>query len=186
MRSVYLTIVLSVLGISLGIAQKFEASVSDSKLSVTGTSTLHDWECTVNTFTGYINANIQDNSISAITFFDFSFKVKALESGKSGMDKKTYEALKEGKYPTISYKGSKVTIKEDGSAIFSGNMTMAGTTKSFETPVQITYSNNQIKLVGEQTFKLTEFNIEPPKAMLGTIKTGETVTIHYNILLNNK
>jgi hypothetical protein len=31
---------------------------------------------------------------------------------------------------------------------------------------------------------MTEFNMEPPKAMMGTIKAGDEVTINFNIIFS--
>ncbi len=184
MKRVLLLLVLLFIGVNVSNAQTYKANVSNSKLSVTGTSTLHDWECVVKDFTGTVNATVENGTLTGISYFDFSFKVKSLDSGKSAMDKKVYEALKEKKNSTISYKGTKVVLK-DGKATFYGKMSIAGTTKDFETPVAITYTNGKLTLKGEQGFKLPEFNVEPPTAMFGTITTGEAVAIHYNIELTS-
>lgn len=186
MKRVYLTIAILFLGTVAAVAQTFEAINSESKLEVTGTSSLHDWECVVKEFTGKIKADVQSGKVVSISEFDFSFKAKSLESGKSGMDKKVYEALKEEANPWISYKGSSVVLKSDGTATFKGTMTIAGVGKSFETPVKVSYQNGKVSLIGEQSFKLTDFKIEPPTAVFGTIKTGDTVTIHYTIKLSTK
>ncbi|MDR6301981.1 YceI family protein [Mesonia maritima] len=164
-------------------AQEYKADVSNSKLSVTGTSTLHDWECVVKSFKGGINAKIENNRLASIEDFNFQFKVKSLESGKSSMNKKTYEALKEEDFPIISYQGTAEIISEY-SAIFSGKMKMAGTEKEVVTKVKISYEDGKIFLSGEKELKLTDFNIDPPTAVFGTIKTGDEVAIHYNIQLS--
>ena len=92
-------------------------------------------------------------------------------------------ALKEKKNPVISYRGNAVKIN-DHTATFSGTMNIAGTKKELTTKVKIDYSNGKISLSGKKDFKLTDFNVEPPTAMFGTIKTGDEVAIHYNLQLN--
>lgn len=180
----------SLIAIALGLvmqiatAQEFKVQPESSKLSVTGTSTLHDWECVVETFKGSISATIKNNKIVSIESFNFQFQVDDLKSGKSAMDKKTYEALREKKNPTITYKGTAVVIN-DHSATFSGTMIIGGNKREFTTKVKIGYSNGMITLSGKKEFKLTDFNIEPPTAVFGTIKTGDEVVIHYNIQLKN-
>ena len=98
------------------------------------------------------------------------------------MDKKTYEALKEEDFPVISYQGT-AEIISDYSAIFSGKMKIAGVEKEVVTKVRINYVDGKVSLSGEKNLKLTDFNIDPPTAVFGTIKTGNEVVIHYNILL---
>ncbi|SHJ05795.1 YceI-like domain-containing protein [Mesonia phycicola] len=171
------------LTMQLVVAQEYKVVSNNSKVSVTGTSSLHDWECVVNTFEGNMSATVENNEIKQIENFNFQFKVKSLDSGKSSMNKNTYEALKEDKYPTITYKGSSVVIN-GGTATFTGTMTIAGTAKKFTSKAKINYSNGKITLSGSEEFKLTDFNIEPPTAVFGTIKTGDVVAIHYNIQLN--
>ncbi|SFU50511.1 YceI-like domain-containing protein [Pustulibacterium marinum] len=185
MKRVLLIIVMTFIGMNVNYAQEYKANVSNSKLYVSGTSTLHDWECNVKDFQGKVNAVIENGKLVAIKSFDFSFKVKSLDSGKSAMDKKTFEALKEEKYPTISYKGDKVTLN-NGKATFYGQMYIAGVSKSFETSVDVNLSNGVLTLKGAEAFKLATFDIEPPTAMFGTIKTGEEVSIHYDLQLTTK
>ncbi|MEL4307923.1 YceI family protein [Joostella sp. CR20] len=157
--------------------------VNASKLSVTGTSTVHDWECVANESTGAIEAVVTDGVLTKVTDFNFALTVKKLESGKSGMDKKMYDALKEDDNPTITFKIDQVLENASGITAFKGNMNIAGTSKSFTAPVEATVSGDAIQLKGEKTFLLTDFNIEPPTAMFGAINTGDEVTIHYNISL---
>ena len=42
--------------------------------------------------------------------------------------------------------------------------------------------DNKVVLKGEKTFKMTEFKIDPPKALLGTITTGDEITIKFNTI----
>lgn len=183
MRNLNTTLVALLISVSV-FSQKF-SSTSQTKLSVTGTSTLHDWECVADTQEGAITAVIESDAVTQITDFNFSIKAKSLKSGKSGMDKKTWEALKADDHATITYKGSSVKIA-NGEATFTGKMTMAGVTKTITTTVKVTYENGKIKLSGSKAFKLTDFGIDPPKALMGTIKTGNDVAIHYNIELQKQ
>lgn len=164
-------------------AQEFKVD-ANSKLSVSGTSTLHDWECDVTpkAISGNLIAVIEEGTLKAVKDFKFSFPVKAIKSGKSGMDKKTYDALKEEKFPSISFTYQNVSITGN-EALFEGNMKIAGVTKTFNAPVKVTYQNGSLWLEGEQSFELADFKIDPPTAVFGTIKTGKTVTIHYHINL---
>lgn len=173
------------ISMQLVVAQEYTVEPASSKLSVTGTSSLHDWESEVNTFKGIISATVENNQIQSIEEFNFQFNVTSLKSGKSVMDKKTYKALKEENYPTISYKGKTVVINSH-SATFSGVMSVGGEEREVTAKVKLSYSNGKITLSGSKEFKLTDFDIEPPTAVFGTIKTGDVVVIHYNIQLNNQ
>ncbi|THV57334.1 YceI family protein [Flagellimonas alvinocaridis] len=171
---------------SIGTAQQSQIfkTTESFAVSVSGTSSLHDWECTVDTFSGQIAVIQDENELQNITAFSFSFKSENLKSGKSGMDKKMYDAIHSEKHPTISFKGKKVTLVSGKNAVFEGDFSINGTTKSLQMPVEINIENGSISLIGKKDILLTDFDIEPPKALLGTIKTGNEVTIHYNVTLS--
>lgn len=66
-----------------------------------------------------------------------------------------------------------------------GNLSVAGTTKKVTLDFELQLTANKVTLKGEKSFKMTEFGIEPPKALLGTITTGDEITIKFNTTLNN-
>lgn len=167
---------------NLLLAQEYKAVPSSSKLSITGTSSLHNWEIVADTFSGKILAKVENNQLQSIEKFIFQLKANSLKSGKSAMDKKTYKALKEEDYSIITYQGNAVTLTEN-TATFSGTMSIAGTAKNFKAKAKFKYSNGEVSLIGSKVFKLKDFNIEPPSAVFGTIKTGDEVEIHYNLKL---
>ncbi|MCK9270145.1 MAG: hypothetical protein RBR47_02470 [Bacteroidales bacterium] len=67
----------------------------NSKLSVTGTSSLHDWEMTATGFTAETGLKLEGNAVSEIQYIKFSVPVSGLESGKNMMNNKAYDALQE-------------------------------------------------------------------------------------------
>ncbi|GAA5225120.1 YceI family protein [Membranihabitans marinus] len=157
-----------------------------SKLSVTGTSTLHDWECVVDRVDGSVQAVLENGQVVEIKDFNFSFKVKDLKSGKSVMDGKTYDALNEKSNPIISYTIISVTFKNAHEVMAKGRMTINGISKEMVTEARITSTSTTMNIKGEKGFKLTDFKIDPPKAMLGSITTGDDVVIHYDLQLQIK
>lgn len=160
---------------------RFHPEKSDMTLS--GTSSLHDWESTVETEQMDVTMHIEDADPLLLGHLRLEIPVKSIKSGKSIMDKKTYEALKSSKFPAISYE-VEVFDYNNGEVIASdGKLKVAGEERLV--PVTALYSkeNNSriMTFQGSVSFKMTDFNIEPPTAMLGTLKTGE----YYNIIQHN-
>ena len=60
-----------------------------------------------------------------------------------------------------------------------GNLTIAGATKPLEIIFDAKVSSNKIVLSGSKSLKMTDFKIDPPKAMFGTITTGDEVIIKF-------
>lgn len=160
-----------------------------TKNMVTGTSTLHDWRCIA-----------EKQSGTAVIKTGESFEVKSLtariaakslksikENGKyydDAMDKNAYKALEADKYPEIIYTLTGVSNMKTAGAIstFSavGNLTIAGKTNKVTFPVKAIVNGNTVTFTATVKFKLTAFGITPPKALMGTVKTGDDVAVVLN------
>ena len=154
-----------------------------STIKLQGTSSLHDWESTVIMDQMDVELHIEDADPLLLGHLRLKIPVKSIKSGKSIMDKKTYVALKSEDFPTISYE-VEVFDHNNGEVIASdGRLHVAG--KERKVPVTAVYDKkNDMQLMtfkGSVSFNMTDFNIEPPTAMLGTLKTGDEITITYNI-----
>lgn len=168
--------------------QSYTLNRTTSKFVVEGTSSLHDWEMVSNQCKGSITYTLDGNVLS---FQDISVnvQVETLESGKKTMDKKCYEALKYKKFPNIGYEFKSATnLQSKGggayTAVFNGNLTIAGNTQNVPINVTIDATNKTINIKGRKAMKMTDFGVKPPTALLGTIKTGDDITIDFNLNYN--
>ncbi|MDO5654639.1 MAG: YceI family protein [Flavobacteriaceae bacterium] len=163
----------------LAMAQTFTLQ-SNPSLAITGTSTMHDWEMKSNTATGTLKGTMSGNSLSAIQNLEVVMKATTLKSGKAGMDKKAYEAMKTNSHANASFKLS--SAKKSGNTwTMTGNFTFAGTTKAVTLNVSESTSGGVITLSGSHKFNLTDYKITPPTALMGTIKTGDAVEVKFNV-----
>lgn len=160
-------------------AQDFKSNQAESSMKVTGTSTLHDWEINVESFTA--QATLKGEALENARF---TAQVKSMKSGTSAMDDNTYKALKNDKHPQITFQSTSVT-GTGGKLVIKGNLTIAGSTKPITMNATLDKANEKSMTVkGKYTFKMSQFGIDPPKAMLGTIRTGDEVTIDYKMVLH--
>jgi polyisoprenoid-binding protein YceI len=167
------------------IAQNYKLDPSNSNLTVFGTSNVHDWEIKAESQQGNLVLN-SDNDIKSL---QISIEAEGLKSGKSGMDKNTYKALNTKSYKTIEFKYTKTTSidkKDDNSykLTIQGDLKVNGVTKNISMTIDVQVTNNNVSFTGKKTIKMTEFEVEPPTALLGTIKTGDEVTISFNSKFN--
>ena len=158
-----------------------------SKMSITGTSTLHDWEIDVTQFTS--DLTLADTDTFAINTFKLSVFVESLRSGKESMDENTWEELKYEDYPFISYELNRIKTVDRTDQSFQllsvGKLTVAGVEKMISLDTKIEISNDSIHIRGEKMLKMTEFGMDPPTMFLGTIRTGNEVVVHYNLYFSN-
>jgi polyisoprenoid-binding protein YceI len=157
------------------------------KMTVSGTSTLHEWtsEVTQVNWTGLLTIDA-DNKVEVKNLV-ISIPVKSIKSTHGRiMDNKTWEAFDAEKNPTITYRvtgtqaktGTQETIIEA-----SGSLTMAGVTKVVPLQVKLRNHNGQLMLSGTRQLNMPEFKMEPPTAMMGTINVGADVTVNFEITL---
>ncbi|MEH0154645.1 YceI family protein [Limibacter armeniacum] len=151
--------------------------VTQTKASVLGTSTLHDWECVSEKFDIKATGSMESGQVKTVESLTATIPVKSLKSGKSGMDDNTYKALKESKNPNIIFELTSPVEVSNGQAEISGNLTIAGKTQ----PVKISSKVNGNTFAGSFVTKMTEFGVDPPKAMMGTIKTGDDITLQFEV-----
>ena len=172
-------------------AQTFTVDDSASKLIVEGTSNIHDWEIEAKGFQGDLQAVFENGQLVEIDELNFAVVAESLKSGKGGMDKKTFEALKTDDFPRIVYRLQSVnnidcTSSRECVVTTHGYLTIAGERKPIELAFDVRNSGGKITFSGKKTINMTDFNIDPPKAMFGTITTGEEVTIDFKIAFNNQ
>lgn len=168
-------------------SQEFNLNNETSQLIVSGTSSLHDWHVDAEQQKGKIVLELSKQlKIEKLTLEVTS---RSLKSGKGSMDKNTYKALKTDEFKSITFKLTDVkeatALENDNYKIkASGNLTVAGVTKNISLDFNLHVTSNKVTLKGEKTFKMTDYGIDPPKALLGTITTGDEIIIKFNTVLN--
>ncbi len=173
----------------LSSAQTYKVSDAASNLVVEGTSNIHDWEVTAKDFSGTLKAEFTDNRLVEIESLDFEVIAESLKSGKSAMDKNTYKALVTDKYPKITYTLQKVNAIENMAdntykIKTSGYLTITGTKKPVDLTFNATVNDYSISLAGNKTIKMSDYKIDPPTALFGTITTGDELQIKFKTVFN--
>lgn len=164
----------------------YTLDTESSTILIKGTSSLHDWEANAETFKAELNAQLnEENPIAAITDFTLKVDVKSINSGKGVMDKKIYSALDEDKHPQILFNLAEITTMSEDSISAKGILNIAG--KDREIVLKASYSiaiDQSLIISGTKKLLMTDFGVKPPKAMLGTLKTGDEVEIVFNVILS--
>jgi polyisoprenoid-binding protein YceI len=159
----------------------YEVDLSASKVTINGTSSIHDWTSDLTKFSGNGVFIIEQQKIVKADNVTLSMNVKSIKSGKSIMDSKTRDALQEEDYPTITFKSTEATLISDNKMRCKGNLTMAGVTREIVTDVNIEYINSDLIFNGIINITMSQNGIEPPVALLGTLKTGDEVAVEFNL-----
>lgn len=168
-------------------AQNFTIDPKSSTMTVFGTSNLHDWETKATKIIG----ELEINSTKNINVLNVKVPVSSFKSGKGIMDGKTSDAFEAKKFPNIVFQltdvvFSKVTEKES-EVTLTGNLTLHGESKKFniKSIAKITKTGDY-QLKGSVPLKMTEFKMKTPTALMGTIKTGDAVTVKFDVTFKGK
>ncbi len=186
LRIVILTCLISV---EIVCSQSFKLISELSVLEVHGTSTLHDWQVDAEKQRGMLKLDSSKSfSIKTLCMFIYS---NALESGKSGMNKDMRKALKAEVYDTIDFNLLWVDSLEKITAqsyqiVGKGQMTIRGIRKLIPISFLLRRSENQVTLEGEKIVHMTDYNIEPPKALFGVIKTDDEIKIVFKSVFQSE
>lgn len=168
---------------------------------VKGTSSLHDWSVRTDQIEGYAEFK---EAIGEITLGDVLtlssdtekpvvhvlIPAVSLKSEKKAMDNNMYSALKTDQYPQITFDLSAIAvteIKDTAHLVIkaTGSLNIAGVSRTFELPVMVDASRQSgIVFTGDTSLKMTDFQIKPPKAMLGMLKTGDEVKIEFKWVIS--
>lgn len=156
-----------------------------SKFVVAGTSTLHDWKMVSDKAEGKANFVIKDGKVSNIKSLDVTLKGETLKSGKDKMDENAYKALKTDKNPNITFKLDRVISIKNDVLRLKGDFTAGGTTKTEYIDVRTKNNSKKLHLVGSFDITFEEYNMTPPTAVMGTIKTGNELSISFDATFIN-
>ena len=164
-----------------------------SELTFEGTSTLHAFHCkttkmevTVSVDPAYTEARLSKLNRPLKTV-DVVIPVKSLSCGNEGLEKNMLKTLKADKYPEIRYQLTTYQIAgeatDDAMTLQAvGTLTIAGQQKTIEMLVKSNRgAEGNATATGTQAILMTDFGIKPPVFMLGTLKTGNKITVSFKL-----
>jgi len=157
------------------------------KITIEGTSNIHDWEMNADkgnsTAVFLTDAHGAINGLSSLTF---TMPVESLKSEHTAMDKNAYKAMHSDKYASLSFTVLSASIKPAGTnyqVYAKGRLTISGVSRDVDVLAVCTINaDKSISVNGAYKLKMTAYNVTPPSLMLGTIKTGDDITVKFNLL----
>lgn len=193
-RVSHLTIASAVLLLTAATARPVErlTLANGSRLWFDGTSTLRSWTCTadkieskIDAETGVADAVLDGRKVAGT--LEVEFPVANLECKNGTMNEHMRKALVATKHPEITFNlsGYDLTKGTPPGATVQGSLTMNGQSHPMAVPVQFVRADGALRVTGKVPLKMTEWGVQPPKLMMGTIKVGEVVTVQFDLLLQH-
>ncbi len=182
----FLLVVMTTIGCTYGAQAQgvYKTGGAGNSMKMSGTSTFHNWTMSAQTFNGEAQFGLTGKVLASVKSLTFTLLVEDLKGSEKGLDENAYKALKSGQYKNIVYKltlaqvmpakGNKYMVKT------KGNLTIAGVTKEIIMDVWcIVNSDASVTCTGSDKLKMTDYEVKPPKFMLGAMTTGDDITLDF-------
>jgi polyisoprenoid-binding protein YceI len=166
-----------------------------AKVTIDGTSNVHDWSASttaVRVTRATLAAGVGGPSFwdavvkpGAVEAFEVTIPATKLTSPRSGLDKNMYKALKTDQHPDIVFRLKGLTAKAGTPGAFTaaGTLRVAGVEKDVNLDVTLGRSSQGLVVKGTTKVLMTDFSIEPPTALFGTVRSAPDVTISFQTVL---
>jgi hypothetical protein len=189
MRTTILLLAAAILFLGAPTARADKYTDKSHKMTISGTSTLHDWSAPLNDLRARADFTLNGTELTGLTAFWVECDVLSIKSEKGeSMDEKIYEALKSEDNPKIVYNLSQVkSITKKGADFVLetvGTLKVAGKTQTIDMTVTAKVNaNGEVTFSAERKLKMSQFDMDRPSAMLGVIKAGDDVTVAFDVTM---
>ncbi len=178
-----------------------------SKVSIDGTSNVRDWDAQSEKIQGMIEieangfwansktvpASLLANGSPAI---EATVRIPAasLTSDSRRLTSNMHDYLEVDDHPYIEFKLGSVELVSDNGSVpegevdsfttrVKGALTVSGGTHEIEFPVEWKRDGDRIHLTGETELKMSDFGIDPPTLMFGTLRTADELNVVFDWVL---
>ncbi len=157
----------------------------ESQIRISGTSNLHDWHEVAGDFSIELGFSSDEAATPVIDRVALSCRTASIVSENSIMTNKTHEALRVDRHPEITFssaKQSSLAVRNgEFSSTINGELTINGVRKEVAVPVQGSLTGNKLNVRGRKTIRMSDYGIKAPVALMGTLKTGDDVTVSFDL-----
>ena len=166
-------------------------TLTSAKVSIDGTSNIHPYTASttdVRVTTIDIAGSPANDGLAyvlqpgALKAFEVVILAASLKSDKGDIDKNMHKALKARQFTEITFRLRSLEAADAGYRGI-GTLTIAGVEKEVVLNLQVERKGAALAVTGGTDLLMTDYNIVPPKAMLGMLKTNPKVQIKVELLL---
>jgi len=168
-----------------------------SSMSITGGSTVGSWDAEVKMveadFGIDVEALVNGSSHEDRVFELAAFRVPVggIDSDSRRMNNNISKYLKEDDHPHVSFSLNNAQVQSrDGNTfdvLVNGIINAAGNNKEVALNARLLLKDDgTMEIHGTKAMLFSDFNIDRPSAMLGTVRADEEIEVHFNLILTTK
>jgi polyisoprenoid-binding protein YceI len=184
MKPLFLSLLVGVFLILPLHAQTATVIPSESSVSVDGTSNRNDWTVYAPRIEGTLRLQGSGADMK-VSSADVRIHTPAIESRNSViMDRLMHTALKTSEHPYIAFTLEQpVALRGTAPVEARGKLSVAGVTRDILMTVRAErLADGRIKVSGSYPMKMTDYQITPPTAMFGQLRTADAVTVNFELI----
>lgn len=167
----------------------------ESRLWIAGTSTVRSFQCQAGSFEAKIES-AGSGAVAAVLGGEkavsnvvVTVPVDKLDCRNATMNEHMRKALKADKNPAVVFKVAAYDLAKSAEGVavtLTGTLTLGGVEKPITVDAQAKSGDNGTLLVsGTREVRMTEFGLQPPKLMLGTLKVDERIKVGFDVILKD-
>ena len=171
-------------GLALLAGSPAAAQPSAVEFTVSGTSTIRGWTCSVQG-----TAEVTPGSSTPAPGFDAGVRsatltvpVAEFECPDETMTEHLRDAMKPAEFADITFRLESYEASSRG-AEASGALTIQDVTQAVSFPISLTPSGSGVEIAGEVRLDMTTYGVEPPVVMLGLLRVRPEIRIEFEGLV---
>ncbi|MCE9603067.1 MAG: YceI family protein [Gemmatimonadetes bacterium] len=166
---------------------------AESRVWFDGTSTVRSWSCKATQIDAVIDAdagavaNVLKGQ-KAVKTVTLTFPTAKLDCANGTMNGHMMKALNGTANPNITFalSGYDLSAATLVKGTLNGALTINGVTKPISMPAEFSAAAaGALHVVGKYSLTMTEWQVVPPKLMMGAMKVGPVIVVNFDLLLNN-
>jgi len=187
---------------STAVAQVQYVPDTDSRVWIEGRSNVNQFTCESLSYEGeatlYEDALEEGEEIASrdeYASIRIEIDVFDLECGRGRMNRDLRDALRAEEFPKITFIFGNVldmsAAAQDESHSsplamqleINGSLSVAGTTRDIQVKlVGYFLEDGRLRAVGSKSILMTDFNVEPPVALMGLVRAEDELTVHFDLI----
>lgn len=193
-QTIFLLIVALLFSVNVADAQDQDVELTlqeGYEMKIDGDANVRSWDADVKTIEAeFIMAAFDIDNLSELTADHFktltlSIPVEDIESDSGRLTRNLHGYLEKDDHPYITFSLNSIeSVEVNGnSAVITamGNFNAAGVDHTTEMTVNAEFNGNSVTFSGTQDLLMTSFDIDPPTAVMGTVRARDELKIPYKL-----
>jgi polyisoprenoid-binding protein YceI len=167
-------------GLALLVGSTATAQQSTVDFTVSGTSTVRGWTCSVSGTAAVTpgSSTPAPGFAAGVQSATLTVPVADFECPDETMTEHLMDAMKPAEFSEITFQLDSYEAS-GGSATASGALTIQGVSMPVSFPISLTPSGAGVAIAGEVGLDMTEYGVEPPVVLLGLLRVGPEIRIQF-------